>query len=104
MGWVKVARRSDLKQGRGTTVFVEGREVALFLVNEKPYCIDNSCPHMDGPLADGDLEGEIVYCPWHYWPINVRTGETEYDPGLCTQTFPCKVEDDTVFIDIEAKG
>ena len=56
---------------------------------------------MDGPLAEGDLEGEIVYCPWHWWPINVRTGELTYDPGVYTATFPCKVENEGVYVDME---
>lgn len=100
MAWVKAAGVAELKPGMGKTVAVNGRELALFLVDGQFYCIDNVCPHMAGPLADGDLEGEIVYCPWHYWPVNVRTGEVTYDPGLCAATFACKVEEGVVFVDV----
>ena len=100
MAWLKVADVSQVRPGAGARVFADGRELALFLVDGKIYCIDNSCPHMEGPLAEGDLEGEIVYCPWHYWPINVRTGELTYDAGVCTATYACRVEGDGVFVEL----
>ena len=100
MAWEKVAAVVDVKPGAGTAVIAGGREVALFVVEGQYYCIDNSCPHMDGPLADGDVEGEIVYCPWHYWPINIRTGELTFDAGVCAATYPCRVEGDDVLVEL----
>ena len=98
MAWVKVSTVSDVKAGSGTTVIANGLELALFRVEERIYCIDNCCPHMYGPLAEGHVDGETVYCPWHYWPINVRTGEMEYDPGLCAVTFECRIDGDAVMV------
>jgi nitrite reductase/ring-hydroxylating ferredoxin subunit len=62
--------------------------------------MENVCPHMEGPLAEGDVEGEIVYCPWHYWPINIRTGEVTFDPTACAATFPCRVEGGEIQVDV----
>ena len=100
MGWERVARVDEIVPGAGHAVIAQGRELALFVVDGIYYCIDNVCPHMEGPLAEGDVEGEIVYCPWHWWPINVRTGELTFDPGVCTATYPCKIEDGGVLVDL----
>jgi nitrite reductase (NADH) small subunit len=100
MEWVRVAGSAEVTPGAGKAVIAGGRELALFVVDGQYYCIDNCCPHMEGPLADGDVEGEIVYCPWHYWPINIRTGELTFDPGVCAATYPCRVEGDSVLVNL----
>src|SRR5690242_16245941 len=99
MAWVTVAKVLEVRARTGTTVCANGQELALFQVDGRYYCLENVCPHMEGPLAEGDLEGETVYCPWHFWPINVRTGAVEYDPSLCAATFPCRVEDDAIWVE-----
>ena len=88
------------KPGRGMTVEAGGRELALFNVDGEFYCIDNECPHRGGPLGEGWLEEDAVYCPWHAWSINVRTGEMLYGFGDGVATYPCRVEAGAVLIEI----
>jgi len=104
MAWVRVADAKDVKAGAGKAVIANRMELALFRVGEQIYCIDNCCPHMSGPLAEGHVDGETVYCPWHYWPINVRSGEVEYDPGTCASTFECRIDGDSVLVNIPDTG
>lgn len=99
MSWVKVAAVQDVPAGQGTVVRAGREELALFHVGDEFFCTDNACPHRDGPLGDGTLEGEIVMCPWHAWEFNVRTGEAQYS-GCDLRTFACKVEDDAVWVDL----
>ena len=100
MAFVKVAETTALKPGAGMVVEAAGRELALFNVDGEFYCIDNTCPHMEGPLGEGDLDGDEVMCPWHAWSFNVKTGEGLYGSGLCVRSFPCKVEDGTVLVEV----
>jgi NAD(P)H-dependent nitrite reductase small subunit len=100
MGFVKVAEASDLAPGSGMVVEAGNRELALFNVDGAFYCLDNLCPHRDGPLGEGDLEDDLVMCPWHAWQINVRTGEVLYNSQICVRTYPCKVEDGAVFVEV----
>lgn len=100
MAFVKVAETTELAPGNGKVVEAEGHELALFNIGGAFYCIENSCPHLDGPLGEGDLDGEIVFCPWHCWGFNVRTGEGHYGGGACVRTFPCKEEDGAVWVEI----
>ena len=100
MGFVKAIRVGDIRPGTAKTVTLENREYAVYNVDGDFYCTDNSCPHADGPLGEGDVEGDIVYCPWHYWGINIRSGEVTDVVGLCVKTFACKVEDEVVWVEI----
>jgi NAD(P)H-dependent nitrite reductase small subunit len=99
MEWTKVAELDELPLGSGFRVEVGGRDIALFRVGEEVFAIENECPHYGSPLDEGDLDGEVVTCPFHAWQINVRSGEVVMSPGLCTRTFPCRVENGSVFVE-----
>ena len=100
MSFVKVASTDQLSPGSCTVVEVGNRELALFNVGGEFYCLDNSCPHMDGPLGFGELDGEVVYCPWHAWGFNVKSGESPHMPGVCVRRFACKVEGEDVLVEV----
>ena len=45
--------------------------------------MDATCYHMGGPLLHADIEdygsfGPSLVCPWHRYPISLRTGESLY--------------------------
>lgn len=100
MAFVKVAEAESVSAGTGTTVTVSGRDYALFHIDGEFFCIDNECPHRDGPLGDGELEDDTVICPWHAWQVNVKTGQVLYTSNLCVATHACKVEEGSVYIDL----
>ena len=100
MAFVKVAQASDLSPGQGMTVCVDGKELALFNVAGEFYCIDNECPHRDGPLGEGELEDDTVICPWHAWQISVKTGEVLYQTSTCVATHACKTEEGAVWVEL----
>ena len=56
---------------------------ALIAHQNEVYAIDATCYHMGGPLLHADIEdhgsfGACVVCPWHSYPISLRTGESVY--------------------------
>jgi 3-phenylpropionate/trans-cinnamate dioxygenase ferredoxin component len=73
-GFVFVAKRSEIPEGSGLCVEVEGKRIALFRLGDDVCAIDDSCSHAEGPLSEGGLEGDVVECPWHGSRFNVRTG------------------------------
>ncbi len=87
-----VMKKEDLSPGEGKTLIVNGRSVAIFNVEGTYYAIDNTCAHRGGPVGEGDLEGEIVTCPWHHWGYNVKTGVSPINPDARVQTYPVRVE------------
>jgi nitrite reductase (NADH) small subunit len=62
MAFVSIAKVSELQRGRGRTITVEDRKIAVFNVNGTFYAIDDTCLHRGGPLGEGELEGCIVTC------------------------------------------
>lgn len=96
----KVARSEDVVEGRGTIVVVAELKIALFRRGGVVYAIKNACPHMAGNLGEGMLEGDIVRCPEHGWPINVKTGQHPQTSLVAVRTFPVKEEGGDVYVEV----
>ncbi len=90
--FVRVADATDVKPGTGIVAEVNGQAIALFNLGGTFYAIDNTCVHRGGPLGEGDVDGEIVTCPWHGWQFNVKTGACENNPAACVKSYDVKVE------------
>ncbi len=65
--------------------------------------IDSVCPHAGGPLADGQLEGCLLTCPWHGWAFDVGTGICDVDEEMSVRTFPVREEGGGIFIESPAQ-
>jgi len=96
-----VAKVSEIAQGERKIVEIGGQSVAVFNLAEKFYAIENTCPHQAGSLGDGELAGDAVACPRHFWTFNVKTGENTKFPGIKVKSFPVKVEGGEVKIVVE---
>lgn len=96
--FVRVASKKEIPSGQGRMFEVGGRQVAVFNVSGKLHAIDNRCEHQQGPLADGDLEGCVVTCPWHGWTYDVTSGQSPDDPDTRVACFLVKVQGDDVLI------
>ena len=46
------------------------------------FALDNTCNYRGGPLADGQVSGHEVTCPWHGATFDVQTGEVVGPAGL----------------------
>jgi len=98
---IEVAKTKDISPGQCTVVKVEDQEFALYNVDGKIYATSNECIHQGGPLGEGDLDGQVITCPWHQWTFDVTTGENTDDANAKVPCFPVKVENDTVYIELE---
>ena len=101
--WIEVAQTSEIQPGESKVVKVLNESVAVFNANGQFYAIDNTCPHQGGPLGEGDLEGEVVTCPWHEWQYNVRTGCPIVTPAVKTYDVRMDGEIMQIAVDPEAR-
>lgn len=79
-GFDEVLASDELPDGAVVEVFVGGDPVALCRVDGVVHAVDGTCPHAQGPLADGSLDGAVLTCPFHGWGFDVRTGHCLVDP------------------------
>jgi nitrite reductase/ring-hydroxylating ferredoxin subunit/rubredoxin len=99
-GFLQVAREDQAVEGAGVQVEAAGHALALFRVGNEIRAIENSCPHAGGPLAQGSLCDGIVTCPWHGWTFETRSGRGVSHPECHVRTFPTKVENAQVYVQL----
>jgi nitrite reductase/ring-hydroxylating ferredoxin subunit len=99
--WERVAALADVPVGQGLFVEVQGTGLAIFNAGGgHVFACGAICPHEDGPLAEGWLEGDVVVCPWHGFDFELATGRCRVDPELSVPVFPARVHDDGVEVDL----
>jgi len=101
MAFRKVATVSEVPQGKGKQLTVDGSKVALFNVSGTFYAIDDTCPHRGGPLSAGTVSGKEVACPWHGAKFDVGSGAFLSPPAQSgVKSYPVQVVGDEVQIDV----
>jgi nitrite reductase/ring-hydroxylating ferredoxin subunit len=102
MALVPVISVSRLNRGRGTFVEHEGREFAVFLLEdpERVVAIDNACPHASGNLSGGSVTDGRVTCPWHEWQFDLATGVCTHSDRARVRRYSAEVRDGMVWVDL----
>ncbi|TCS76073.1 nitrite reductase small subunit NirD [Effusibacillus lacus] len=96
---VEVAKLEDLPFQTGRVVKLNGREIAVFrLSSGEVRAVENRCPHKGGPLAEGIVSGNYVFCPMHDWKINLADGKVQAPDDGCVITYEVDVKEGKVYI------
>ena len=98
IAFVKVARLSDIAEGRSARIRLGDDDIALWHVRGKLYAIGNVCSHQHfSELHRGILSGLTVACPMHGWTYSLETGVAVSGSGR-VRTYEVKVEGGNVLI------
>ena len=98
--YTKAARAADVPAGGSLLVRMNGRKIVLFNVGGNYYALDNSCPHSDGPICEGRVEGDKVICPRHSWEFDIKSGRAKDVSGYRIRTYPLKLDGDEILIEV----
>jgi len=101
MPFVKVAEVGDLPVGQGTLIERDGTALAVFNAGGgRFFATSPRCPHEEGPLAEGWLEGDVVICPWHGYDFELTTGRCRVDNDLAVAVYPVRVNGTAIEVDL----
>jgi nitrite reductase (NADH) small subunit len=99
--WMRITETENVPHLEGRSVQVGGLELAIFNLGDRFATIENQCPHKGGPLCDGIVSGTVVVCPLHGWRFDLNTGlAVRASLPACVTTFPTRVEDGIVLVDV----
>ena len=97
--WIRLCGVNEAPtEGNVREAEARGVSVCLARVGGELHAVDNWCPHRQGPLGQGWLEGEKVVCPWHSWIFDLKTGAAEFPEGERVAVFPLKLVDNDLLI------
>lgn len=100
--WIEVCAADEIDEEDVLRFDHGGQTYAVYRSPEDKYfATDGLCSHEKIHLADGLVMNDIIECPKHNGRFNYKTGAALGAP-VCVnlKTYPVKVEDDTVYIQL----
>jgi nitrite reductase/ring-hydroxylating ferredoxin subunit len=98
MNKVKMGTLDELAPGKSVEKRILARRVAVFNVDGKLYGIESDCKHMKASLQKGQVQHEVVTCPWHHWQYDLKTGRCLTVDKFKLKTYPVAIEGNDVFV------
>ena len=98
---IKIGNKSNIAAGSSMAVEVHGQQVAVFNVDGTFYALGGTCTHRGGPLAEGQIDGLTVTCPWHRAQFDLKTGNVLAPPApRSVPTYKVVIEGDDLSIEL----
>lgn len=102
MDWTQIGMLKDIPRRGARCINTPEGKIAVFrTADDQVFAIEDHCPHKGGPLSQGIVHGEAVTCPLHNWIISLRTGEAQGADEGSVRTFPLRLEDGKILLDLE---
>ncbi len=95
---VRIAACDEIAEGERKIVQIDGLSIGVFHHDGAWYAVRNWCVHRGGPVALGDLQGDVLTCPWHGFKYDIRTGVCLMDTAAELDSYSVSIEGNDVFI------
>jgi 3-phenylpropionate/trans-cinnamate dioxygenase ferredoxin subunit len=108
-GFIPVASKADLAQGKLQRVNANGQSVVLTVLEREDgqaeaqvVAFSSICPHAMGDLAQGWLTADEIDCPMHYYRYSLRSGECNFPKGgPKLRKYAVTVESGVVYVKVD---
>ncbi len=100
---IRICKVGDLV-GDMYLAIIERKPVAVFRRGNVYRALSNVCPHMGGPLIDGEVDADgVVSCPWHGTRIQLEDGRAPSGSPASVETYAIHIVGDDVYLDPVAR-
>ena len=97
--YTDLAASQDLADGKMHKYDLDGKAVVLLRDDDGLHAFNGTCPHLGGPLWEGELDDHCVTCPWHGSEFSVIDGEVISGPATLPQpTYEVRLAGDDVLV------
>lgn len=105
--WHFVCELAELLPQSGAAALIQGRQIAIFRLNDQVYALDNFDPNCGANVLArgliGDCGGEpVVASPVYKHHFSLASGRCIEDAGQSVEVFPARVRDGCIYVQSEA--
>jgi nitrite reductase (NADH) large subunit len=105
--WRAICEVQDILPNTGVCAYIDGRQVAVFRVDDMIYALDNFDPASGANVLSrgivGDLGGELVVAsPIYKQHFSLATGRCLEEPDYSVNTYPARLAAGTVWVQAAA--
>lgn len=85
--WIKLdlGGLTDIPEGGPTKLKAGINDLAIVREGERILAVHAQCAHAGGPLAEGELVGDAIQCPWHGSRYRLADGHVTRGPSMYDQ-------------------
>jgi len=83
--FTKVLLEGRLSEGMLIKAMAGDTPILLYKKGDTVCAISETCSHAGGPLSEGELDGNLVQCPWHASRFDICTGQVRGGPATVSQ-------------------
>jgi 3-phenylpropionate/trans-cinnamate dioxygenase ferredoxin subunit len=95
---------AELPKGERRFLDIDGIPIMLLNHQGSIIAISDLCSHDNGPLGDGEVDGEVITCPRHGARFNLKTGKALSLPAVENiPVFPTRIRNDQIEIGIKTR-
>ena len=99
--YVAIGPVDQLPNGERIFVEIDNLSIVVFNIAGGFYAIGDVCSHDDGPVGDGELEGEEIICPRHGARFDVHSGKALGLPAVVDiPAYPVRVVDGQIEVGV----
>ena len=98
--FVFAARLADVVEGEIFATDIDDTPIALTKINNVIFAFGDVCTHDDGPLAEGQIDGQCVVCPRHGARFDLVTGKPSFPAVSAIPIYEAKLEGDEIKINL----
>jgi nitrite reductase/ring-hydroxylating ferredoxin subunit len=91
---------ADIPADRPLRVEYGEAGIVVIKTEEGVRAFEDTCPHAQWRLSDGDLIGNVLECPGHGWEFSSTSGRCINVPAYCLKPFRVTMRGDSVEIDV----
>jgi 3-phenylpropionate/trans-cinnamate dioxygenase ferredoxin component len=82
VNYLELLPEDQIPEGERIFLEVEARSIMIFRLAGKLFAIADVCSHDNGPVGDGEIEGNEIICPRHGARFDIRTGKATSLPAM----------------------
>jgi nitrite reductase (NADH) small subunit len=91
---------ADIPQYGVHCVTLGEEKYLLYLEGDTVFAVSATCPHLGGPLEEGEIEEGCVTCPWHSWRFDLKSGHCENVPHQHLRAYSASIEKGRVYLEL----
>jgi 3-phenylpropionate/trans-cinnamate dioxygenase ferredoxin subunit len=100
--FVFASKITDIVDGLILALNIDETPIALARVDGKIVAFGDVCTHDDGPLAEGEIDGDCVVCPRHGARFNVFDGKATFPAAQPIPIYETKIVGEDVQVKLQA--
>ncbi len=81
MAEVRICKLDAVPQEESRQFNAGELEILVIHSNGRYHCLAARCTHAGAPLAEGELSGDVLICPWHYSHFRISDGSVLRGPA-----------------------